>query len=243
MEQRLQKFMAECGIGSRRSCEGLIEAGRVRVNGKTATLGMKVSPNDQVMVNGRLVKSKSSASRVLLYYKPEGEVTTRDDPEGRPTVFRNLPRLSTGRWIAVGRLDINTSGLLLFTNDGELANRLMHPSFEVEREYAVRVLGKVTDALRQRLLDGVKLDDGVAAFTKIEEAGGDGANRWFHVVLKRGRNREVRRLWESQGVKVSRLIRIRYANIKLPSNLRKGNIEELGQPALQKLYDLTRLHR
>ena len=236
--ERLQKVLSRAGIGSRRDIESRIGEGRVLVNGEPAVLGQKVSPSDEVRVDGQVVKLEGALNpgrRVLVYNKPEGEVTTRNDPEGRPTVFANLPKLRGERWIAIGRLDINTSGLLLFTTDGELANRLMHPSREVDREYAVRVFGEVDDAMLQRLLEGVLLDDGMARFSDISAAGGTGLNQWFHVTLMEGRNREVRRLWESQGVKVSRLKRVRYGPIILTSRVKLGRWEELDQKAVDAL--------
>ena len=236
--EKLQKVLARMGLGSRREIEGWIGAGRVVVNGQPAQLGCRVDSLDQITVDGRPLKRDLPTEvlrRVLIYNKPEGEVCTRDGPEGRPTVFEQLPRLKQGRWINIGRLDINTTGLLLFTTDGELANRLMHPSGEVDREYAVRVFGEVDDAMIQRLLDGVLLEDGQASFSDISPAGGKGLNQWFHVTLLEGRNREVRRLWESQGVRVSRLKRVRYGPVFLPSRLTVGRWEELDQKAVDML--------
>lgn len=224
--ERLQKVLAAAGLGSRREIEGWIAQGNVTVNGRTAKLGDRIEPSDRVSVNGKPIRglenSADTRRRVILYHKPEGELTTRKDPEGRPTVFEALPRLRGSRWVSVGRLDTNTSGLLIFTNDGALANKLMHPSAEVEREYAVRVLGKVTDEVLLDLKRGVSLEDGLAKFDDIRDAGGDGANRWYHVILKEGRNREVRRLWEAVGLTVSRLIRVRYGSLSLPRNLPRG---------------------
>jgi len=230
MSEKLQKVLARAGKGSRREMETVISAGRVSVNGKTAYLGDRVEGNEQIRVDGHLVKlmaQEDDLCRVLMYNKPEGEMCTRKDPEGRPTVFDRLPKLEAGRWVAVGRLDINTSGMLLFTTDGELANRLMHPSRKVEREYAVRVFGEVDEAMLQRLRAGVKLEDGPARFQKITYRGGEGRNHWFHVVLSEGRNREVRRLWESQDVQVSRLIRVRYGDLELKRQLPLGGWTEL----------------
>lgn len=231
MTEKLQKVLARAGFGSRREIESWISEGRISVNGKLATLGDRVSASDVIRVDGHVVSKTrlehSHRCRVLLYHKPVGEVTSRSDPEGRPSVFDNLPGLRNGRWIAVGRLDINTSGLLLFTNDGELANRLMHPSYTIEREYAVRVLGEVVPETLQQLREGVELDDGPARFNAIVDGGGEGANHWYHVTLDEGRNREVRRLWESQGVTVSRLIRVRYGPIAMPRRIRPGRWEEL----------------
>jgi 23S rRNA pseudouridine2605 synthase len=235
---RLQKALADAGLGSRREIEGWISEGRVRVNGNVARLGDKVVATDEIRVDGRAVTRRAArveAPRVIAYNKPEGELVTRSDPEGRPTVFPRLPRLKTGRWIAVGRLDINTSGLLLLTTDGALANGLMHPSREVEREYAVRVLGEVPPETLQRLTRGIELDDGPARFDSVAEAGGSGANRWYHVVLAEGRNREVRRLWEAAGVRVSRLIRVRYGNVALGPRLFAGHWRELTPEEIEGL--------
>jgi 23S rRNA pseudouridine2605 synthase len=238
MLERLQKIMAAQGVASRRECERMIEDGRVTVNGRPAELGMKASLDDRIAVDGREIRQHAPERRqqVLIYHKPEGEVVTRRDPEGRKTVFTALPRVKGARWIAVGRLDINTAGLLLFTTDGELANRLMHPSHEIERLYAVRVRGRVTEDMLRRLQQGVMLEDGPGRFDSIEDAGGSGANHWYRVMLKEGRNREVRRLWESQGVQVSRLIRIAYAGIALPPRLSKGRCQELTAGELSGLY-------
>lgn len=228
--ERLQKVLARAGFGSRREIEKWIEQGLVLVNNEAAKLGDCYSPGDTLKVNGKPVSSSrlgAQDERVIIYHKPLGEVCTRQDEEGRPTVFQNLPFVKNGRWISVGRLDINTSGLLIFTTDGELANQLMHPSSEVEREYAVRVLGDVDPLILKKLRDGVVLDDGPAKFDTIRDAGGAGANHWYHVTLKEGRNREVRRLWESQGVLVSRLIRVRYGNVTLPKGLKQGTWREL----------------
>lgn len=222
MTEKLQKVLARAGVASRRVIETWIAAGRVTVNGKIATIGERVSSDAKICVDGKLIKftSATEPTHVLLYHKPAGEICSRKDPEGRDSVFDHLPKLKIGRWIVVGRLDFNTSGLLLFTNDGELANRLMHPASEIEREYAVRVKGKIDDALLQRLQNGVMLEDGIARFNAIKDAGGEGANHWYHVVVKEGRNRLVRRLWESQNITVSRLMRIRFGNITLPRSLR-----------------------
>ncbi len=242
--EKLQKVLARAGYGSRREIEAWIAEGRITVNKQTAKLGDRISEHDVILIDGHPPQAHRLAGprrRVLAYYKPEGEVCTRTDEQGRATIFDRLPKLRNGRWIAVGRLDINTTGLILLTTDGELANRLMHPSSEVEREYAVRVLGEVTQEMAQKLKRGVMLEDGMAHFDAIQEAGGEGANRWYHVVLKEGRNREVRRLWESQGLKVSRLIRVRYGPISLSRSLRIGQWQELESDGVQALLPLTHL--
>ena len=226
---KLHKVLAQSGVGSRREMEELIVEGRVSVNGEPAHLGQRIMPGDQIKVNGKPLKFRVTPppARVLVYHKPVGEVVTFKDPEGRPTVFRNLPRVQNAKWTAIGRLDINTEGLLLFTTSGELANKLMHPSQGVEREYAVRVLGQVDEETRQKLLTGVDLSDGPARFMSLEEAGGEGANRWYRVIIAEGRNREVRRLFEAVGLTVSRLIRVRYGSIALPAGLRRGDFAEI----------------
>lgn len=236
--EKVQKVLARAGAGSRREMERWIEQGRVTVDGRPVRLGDRVRPGQRLRIDGRLVPAAalSPKPRVLLYHKPEGEVTTRRDPEARPTVFDNLPAIRNGRWIAIGRLDLNSSGLLLFTTDGELAYRLMHPSAEVEREYAVRILGAVSDEALQRLTQGVALEDGTARFERVEDAGGSGANHWYHVVIREGRNREVRRMWEAVGAKVSRLIRVRYGPVTLPRLLRPGRTQDLQGEALEELY-------
>ncbi len=241
--EKLQKILARTGIGSRRQIEELIREGRVKVNGQLATIGDRATAADKIEVDGRPVRleARQEQTRVLVYNKPEGEICTRSDPEGRPTVFARLPKISGQRWIAVGRLDINTSGMLLFTTDGELANRLMHPSSQVDREYAVRVMGTVDDEMLTRLREGVLLEDGVARFTDITAAGGSGINQWFYVTLLEGKNREVRRLWESQGVAVSRLKRVRFGPLMLPSRIKVGQWEELGEKDVKALYQLVQL--
>ncbi|WP_151669616.1 23S rRNA pseudouridine(2605) synthase RluB [Nitrincola schmidtii] len=231
-DEKIQKVLARSGVGSRREMERWIESGRVSVNGHKAKLGDRVSESDAVSVDGKPVKliiASESPRRVLIYNKPLDEVCTRHDPEGRPTVFDSLPPLKEGRWIVVGRLDINTTGLLIFTTDGELANRLMHPSAQIDREYAVRVLGDITDEMLERLRQGVLLEDGMARFTDVQFFNGEGANKWYHCVLMEGRNREVRRLWESQGIQVNRLKRVRFGPVFLPSDVKVGTWRELGR--------------
>ncbi|TAM45471.1 MAG: 23S rRNA pseudouridine(2605) synthase RluB [Gammaproteobacteria bacterium] len=241
--EKLQKVLARAGIASRRQIERFIEEGRITVDGKPATLGLRVTPASRIALDGRSVRllDEKPKARVLVYHKPAGEVCTRSDPQGRPTVFDKLPVLRGARWIVIGRLDFNTSGLLLFTTDGELANRLMHPSREIEREYAVRVLGTVSDEMLSRLREGVMLEDGPAHFEDIVDAGGEGANRWYHVVLKEGRNREVRRMWETVGATVSRLIRVRYGNATLARHIRPGHFEDMDAETLTALYELAGL--
>lgn len=239
---RLQKALADAGLGSRREIEGWIRAGRVRVNGKPARLGDRIGPADHIRVDGKEVKRRPAhrtALRVIAYNKPEGELVTRHDPAGRSTVFSRLPRLKSGRWIAVGRLDINSSGLLLLTNDGELANRLMHPAKALEREYAVRILGEVSAEALRDLTHGIRLQDGPARFEDIVESGGEGANRWFHVLLHEGRNREVRRLWEAVGCRVSRLKRVRFGNVILGPRVLAGRWRDLTQDELADLLALA----
>lgn len=231
-------MLAHAGLASRREIEEWIKSGEVQINGAPAKLGDRWKEGDRLSLRGRPVnveKRFNQATRVLLYHKPTGEVVTRRDPEGRPTIFTQLPRLEIGRWISVGRLDINTQGLLLITNNGELANRLMHPSRQIEREYAVRVLGKIDEAMLDRLKKGVELDDGPAHFNDIADAGGEGANHWYHVVMTEGRNRIVRRLWESQNVAVSRLIRIRFGTLQLPPRIKQRTYTELAPEERDKL--------
>ncbi|WP_057831980.1 23S rRNA pseudouridine(2605) synthase RluB [Colwellia sp. TT2012] len=243
--EKVQKVLARAGKGSRREMEAMISAGRVSIDGNVAFLGDRITGSELIRLDGHHVKltaKDEDICRVLMYNKPEGEMCTRKDPEGRPTVFDRLPKLETGRWVAVGRLDINTSGMLLFTTDGELANRLMHPSQKIEREYAVRVFGEIDEAMLQRLRAGVKLEDGQARFQKITYSGGEGRNHWFHVVLSEGRNREVRRLWESQEVQVSRLIRVRYGDLEMQRQLPLGGWRELQLKEVnyyRKLVNLT----
>lgn len=244
MAERLQKVLARAGHGSRRQIEAWIREGKITVNGTVAELGVSITDTDLVKIDGRSVSiavDPARTARTLIYHKPAGELTTRKDEAGRPTVFDNLPRIKNGRWITVGRLDFNTSGLLLVTTDGELAHRLMHPSWEIEREYAVRILGKVDEESLQRLRDGVMLEDGMAAFASIQDAGGAGANHWYHVIVREGKNREVRRLWESQGLQVSRLIRIRYGPVSLPREVRAGHFQDLPQDDVKALYATVKL--
>lgn len=243
-DEKLQKALARLGLGSRRQMETVISEGRVSVNGTVATIGDRVGQGDEIRVDGRLLRytaENEKRRRVLMYYKPEGEICSSHDPEGRPTVFERLPPLTHDRWVMVGRLDINSTGLLLFTNDGELAHRLMHPSNEIEREYAVRVMGEVTQEMINNLKKGVMLDDGMAQFDDIIEKGGEGINKWYQVKLKEGRNREVRRLFESQGLKVSRLLRTRYGSVSLPRELRTGRYLELGRKEIDALASLVNI--
>lgn len=238
--ERLQKVLAAAGVASRREIEELVIAGRISVNGLPAALGQKIGPGDRVKLNGKLVPLKFAqrVPRVLMYHKPEGEIVSREDPDGRPTVFERLPVLRKGRWIAVGRLDFNTSGLLLFTNDGTLANQLMHPRYELEREYAVRLLGQLDDTQIESLKAGVQLEDGVARFHTLVDAGGEGINHWYRVTLSEGRNREVRRMFEAVGLTVSRLMRVRYGPVVLPSRLKRGMWMEMPEADACKLAGL-----
>ena len=240
MSDRIQKVLATAGVASRRHIEQWIAEGRISVNGRPATIGQKIDHNDRVRVDGKAIRisRKEEAIRVLLYRKRVGELVTRDDPEGRRTIFRKLPELESGRWIAVGRLDINTSGLLLLTNSGELARRLTHPSFEISREYAVRVLGEMTEEIAERLVNGVELEDGTARFDTLEAGeneDGEGANQWYRVTLREGRNREVRRLFESQGLQVSRLIRVSYGPIDLGRGIKTAGCREATPAELKAL--------
>ncbi len=239
--EKLQKVLARMGIASRREAETMIVSGRIRVNGVVAHLGDRVTAEDRLSLDTRPLQpvTETDRVRIVVYNKPEGEVCTRSDPEGRPTVFDRLPVLKRGRWVVVGRLDLNTTGLLIFTTDGELANRLMHPSSRIDREYVVRVRGDIDDDVIRRLREGVLLEDGMAHFSDIREARSSGTHRWFHVVLMEGRNREVRRLWESQGVMVSRLKRVRYGYIFLPARLRLGTWEYVGQKDAEVLYEMA----
>ena len=236
MAERLQKVLSRTGAGSRRQIENWIREGRITVNGHVASLGDSLSGHERVAIDGKPVRWRAATPvRVIAYHKPVGELCTRADPQGRPTVFTRLPSVKDGRWIQIGRLDINTSGLLLLTTDGELANRCMHPSSELEREYAVRVMGTVDDSVLCKLKKGVMLEDGMAAFTRIEARGGAGVNQWFNVILTEGRKNEVRRLWASQGLQVSRLIRIRFGPIRLPRDLMPGHWQELSDSQIRKI--------
>ncbi len=245
MSEKLQKVLAASGLGSRREMERWIEAGRVSVNGSIAHLGARVELSDEIRVDGNPVKrqQQDAVCRVLMYNKPEGEVCSRNDPEGRVTVFDRLPRIQNGRWIAIGRLDINTSGLLLFTNDGELANRLMHPRHVVEREYAVRIFGEVSDQTILKLKQGVMLEDGEAKFLEVKrhKRDSDSMNQWFNVILAEGRNREVRRIWESQEMTVSRLMRVRYGSVELKKRLPAGAWVELELDEVNQLRSQVKM--
>jgi 23S rRNA pseudouridine2605 synthase len=242
---KLHKVLAEAGLGSRRDMEDLIVAGRVSVNGEPAHIGQRILPTDQVRINGKPIQRKVSKKppRVLVYHKPAGEIVSTSDPEGRQSVFDSLPQMKAGKWLAVGRLDYNTEGLLLFTTSGDLANRLMHPRYGIEREYAVRTLGELEEGMRQKLLAGVELEDGLAQFSKVADGGGEGVNKWYRVVIGEGRNREVRRMFEAVGLTVSRLIRTRYGVMTLPSNLKRGRWEELEEDAVRALLKVSGLEK
>lgn len=235
--QKLQKILAQAGLGSRRLMETWIEAGRITVNGKVAGIGTRVTPEDRIHADGRAVQIAAVAQtpRVLLYHKPDGEIVTRDDPQGRETVFTRLPKLRGARWLSIGRLDVSTSGLLIFTTSGALANTMMHPRFAVEREYAARVFGQLTQEQGAQLLEGVALEDGLARFDKIDDEGGEGSNHWYRLVVSEGRNRVVRRLFEAVGFTVSRLMRVRFGAIQLPPRLKRGQIEELPPADVKRL--------
>ena len=227
---KLHKALADAGFGSRRELEEWILAGRVSVNGEPAHVGQRIGPQDKIRVNGKLAHLRFAAERrqrVLMYHKPEGEIVSRDDPQGRPSVFAKLPRMRGDRWIAIGRLDFNSCGLLLFTNDGTLADRMMHPRSGIEREYAVRVVGELSEDAKQGLTSGIELEDGLARFGRLVDGGGEGTNRWYRVTLFEGRNREVRRMFEAVGVTVSRLMRVRYGPVQMPPRLKRGMVLEL----------------
>ena len=236
--ERIQKVLAHQGIASRRQIDELLQQGRISVNGKVAKPGDQLKGGEKISIDGKPVRLSRHRikPKLLIYNKPVGEVSTRDDPEGRPTVYRNLPGLQHGRWIGIGRLDINTSGLMLFTNDGELANRMLHPSFALEREYAARVRGEVTREKINALTSGIELEDGPASFDRIIDSGGQGSNHWYHVILHEGRNREVRRLWAAVDVEVSRLIRVRYHHFQLPKWLKPGNSRYLDEEVVKRLF-------
>ncbi|MCE5181013.1 MAG: pseudouridine synthase [Betaproteobacteria bacterium] len=235
--QKLQKILAQAGLGSRRDMEELIKNGRVTVNGQVAELGARIADDDWVRLDGKNVRVRPAdrMPRIMLYHKPEGEIVSRDDPDGRPTVFDRLPQMRTSKWIAIGRLDFNTSGLLIFTTSGELANHLMHPRFEVEREYAVRTMGSLTPEQMKQLTNGIELEDGTAKFDQVGDQGGEGTNHWYRVVLREGRNREVRRMFEAIGLMVSRLMRVRFGLINLPSRLKRGQTLELEAAEVAKV--------
>lgn len=241
LSERVQKFLATQGLASRREIERWIKAGEILIEGKVCVLGQRITGNEKIVIRGKpVILNNKVKTRVLLYHKPSGEVVTRADPQQRPTIFDQLPILKSGRWISVGRLDFNTSGLLLLTTDGALANNLMHPSNEIEREYRVRVHGRVTDEVLSRLQQGVHLEDGLSSMQILEVQENKGTNTWCRVVLKEGRNREVRRLWESQGLQVSRLIRTRFGSIKLPNEIKPGEYVELSARRVQQLYKLIK---
>jgi 23S rRNA pseudouridine2605 synthase len=242
---KLHKVLAEAGLGSRRDMEDLIIAGRVSVNGEPAHIGQRILPADMVRINGKLIQRKVSKRppRVLVYHKPAGEIVSNNDPEGRPSVFDRLPNMKAAKWLAVGRLDFNTEGLLLFTTSGDLANRLMHPRYGIDREYAVRTLGELEEGMRQKLLSGVELEDGTAQFSKIADGGGEGINKWYRVTIGEGRNREVRRMFEAIGLTVSRLIRTRYGSMILPRGLKRGRWEELDEHAVRDLLGISGLDK
>ena len=237
---KLQKLLAQKGLGSRREMEALIASGRVSINGRKAVLGDRAGAQDRIQIDKRLIRLDFSERlpRLLLYHKPEGEIVSRHDPEGRPTVFDKLPHLKSSKWIAIGRLDFNTSGLLIFTTDGSLANRLMHPRFEMEREYAVRIIGELTTEQITQLTSGIQLEDGIATFNQLTAQRGEGVNRWYRAILKEGKNREIRRMFEALGITVSRLMRIRFGPINLPARIKRGKWLELDEKETKRLLAL-----
>ncbi|MFO1289002.1 MAG: pseudouridine synthase [Nitrosomonas sp.] len=237
---KLQKLLAQSGLGSRREMEALIAEGQVSINGKVAKVGDRISTGDLIRVKNRLIRinTGSRLPRIMFYHKPEGEIVSRHDPEGRPSVFDKLPQLKSSRWVSIGRLDFNTSGLLIFTTSGELANQMTHPRFQIEREYAVRIIGQLTPEQMTQLTRGVELEDGIAKFDMIIEQGGEGSNRWYHAVIKEGRNREIRRMFEKLGIAVSRLIRVRFGPIRLPPYLKRGMLSELKENEVRQIMVL-----
>lgn len=239
---KLQKLLAQKGLGSRREMETLIASGQVKLNSHTAVIGDRAGPGDVIRIGRRTIRVhvEEELPKVLLYHKPEGEIVSRNDPQDRPSVFDKLPYLRSSKWIAIGRLDFNTSGLLIFTNDGALANRMMHPRFEMEREYAVRILGELTEEQMKQLTTGVTLEDGEAAFTYLADQGGEGANHWYRVILKEGKNREVRRMFEAIGLTVSRLMRVRFGPINLPPRIKRGQWLELDEKESRRLLNLIK---
>ncbi len=243
MPERIQKLLAARGLGSRRQIERFIKDGRLTIDGKPATLGQQITGLERIMLDGKIINLATAPPkhhRFIAYHKPVGVVSSRSDPDGRPTVFEQLPKLRGQRWISVGRLDVNSCGLILFTTDGELANALMHPSSQIQREYAVRVFGEPKEEAIKQLVEGVQLEDGPARFEDVVYSGGEGANRWFHVVLVEGRKREIRRLWEAIGMKVNRLLRVRYGPVVLERrDLQPGAFRDLTREEIDKLYDLV----
>ncbi|PXX15988.1 ribosomal large subunit pseudouridine synthase B [Nitrosomonas ureae] len=239
---KLQKLLAQKGLGSRREMEVLIASGQVKLNDQAAVIGDRAGPGDIIRIGRRVIRihEEEELPKVLLYHKPEGEIVSRSDPQDRPSVFDKLPYLRSSKWIAIGRLDFNTSGLLIFTNDGALANRMMHPRFEMEREYAVRILGELTEEQMQQLTTGITLEDGEAAFSYLADQGGEGANHWYRVILKEGKNREVRRMFEAIGLTVSRLMRVRFGPINLPPRIKRGQWLELDEKETRRLLSLIK---
>lgn len=239
---KLHKVLAQKGLGSRREMEALIFSGQVTINREVASVGDRVGPRDVVRIGKRIIRLRMEGppTKVILYHKPEGEIVSRSDPQGRPSVFDRLPHLDSSKWIAIGRLDFNTSGLLIFTTDGELANCLMHPRFEVEREYAVRIIGELTSGQMKLLTTGVELKDGMANFTYLSDQGGEGTNHWYRVILKEGKNREVRRMFEAIGLTVSRLMRVRFGPVNLPPRIKRGQWIELDEKETKRLLKLIK---